>query len=298
MGKIRHVVLGDEQEEKKQAKRADVRREAKKAKKQKVEGLGLKGGERVSVVEGTDIKPEFKRLVAEVESGEGQLADKKPKNKIADENAKEAKPVTKVRSKKYQEAAKLVDHNKLYPLPEAVKLVKQTSLTKFDGTVEIHLTLNPAVLGEKTDKKDFRASVALPHGSGKLVRVAIADEAVIKEVEAGNINFDILVAHPSMMPKLAKVARVLGPKGLMPNPKNGTVTADVEKRAKELSAGTVNFKSEPNNPLVHLAIGKISFTDQQLTENIQAVLAAVGSGKIFKGTLAATMGPGIKIVIN
>jgi len=111
------------------------------------------------------------------------------------------------------------------------------------------------------------------------------------------MDFDVLVAHPSMMAKLAKVARVLGPKGLMPNPKNGTVSPDPEKRAKELSHGQVNFKAEPGNPIVHLPVGKVSFEDKRLVENIQAILSAIGPGKILRATLAATMGPGVKIAI-
>ncbi len=290
MGKIRHVVLGDEQEEKKQTKRANARRETKKAKKSKVEGVGLKGGERVATVEGTDLKPEFKKLVAEVEQSEGQIKNQKAKGKSEKRQAK-------TRSKKYLEAAKLVDKNKFYPLPEAVHLVKQTSISKFAGTIEIHLNLKPEVLGDKNDKKDFRGSALLPHGSGKKLKVVVADEELIKQIEAGKIDFDILVAHPSVMPKLARVARILGPKGLMPNPKNGTVTPEVEKKVKELSGGLTNFKSEPGNPLVHLTVGKVDFTEKQLVENVQAVLAAIGTDKIVKATLAPTMGPGVKIAI-
>ena len=177
-------------------------------------------------------------------------------------------------------------------------MVKETSLTRFDGTVELHVNLTPAVLGDAKDKKDFRGSVTLPHGTGKEVRVAIADDKIVSEVEKGVINFDILVAHPSMMPKLAKVARTLGPKGLMPNPKNGTVTPDPEKRAKELSHGQVNFKTEPNNPIIHMAVGKVSFDDKKLMDNVTAVLDAIGHSKIVKVTLSSTMGPGIKVLIS
>jgi large subunit ribosomal protein L1 len=120
---------------------------------------------------------------------------------------------------------------------------------------------------------------------------------VLKEIEAGKINFDILVSHPSMMPKLAKFARVLGPKGLMPNPKTGTVTEDVEKRVKELSHGQVNFKTEPENPIIHLLVGKVSFEKNQLTENINAIIGAVGKNKILKTTITATMGPGIRVTL-
>lgn len=283
--------MGDEKQEKEQKRRAEARRQTKDSKKpfgktqgkQKVEGVGMKGGQRVSVIEGTDINPEFKKLIEEVESGE------KPA-----ETAKKAKKQKKarVRSKRYVEAASLVDKTKTYPLADAISLVKKTSLTKFDGSVELHINLNPASLGEK---KDMRGSVSLPHGTGKQVRVLVADDAIITDVVEGKINFDILVASPAMMPKLAKVARILGPKGLMPNPKTGTVTEDTAKRAKELTTGKVNFKTEPDQPLIHLLVGKVSFEDKKLVENVDAMLSAVGRGKIAKATLSATMGPGVKI---
>lgn len=279
MGKIRVAKLGDEKAEKEQKRRAEARRETKKSKKEKVDGI--------EVAEGTDLKPEFKKIVEEVETG---VAPKQAKKK---RTAKQ-----KIRSKKYVEKSSLVDKTKLYAVANAVSLVKQTSFTKFDGTVEIHINLNAATLGsDKGEKKDFRGTVTLPHGTGKKIRVVIADDAIIAEVEQGKINFDVLVAHPSMMPKLAKVARTLGPKGLMPNPKTGTVTDNPEKRAKELSQGQVNFKTEPENPIIHLAVGKVSFEDTQLVENISAMLTAVGRGKIVKATINCTMGPGVKLVI-
>lgn len=286
MGKIRVATLGDEQE-KEQKRRADARRQTKKSKKEKVEGVGLKGGERVAVVEGTEIKGEYKKLIEEVEESAAPGTEGRKVRKIAKK--------VKVRSRRYQEAAKLVDKTKLYPLSEAIALVKQTSMTTFDGTVELHVNLSPTSLG---DKKEFRGSVSLPHGTGKQVRVVIADEAILSEVEAGKINFDILVAHPTMMPRLAKVAKILGPKGLMPNPKTGTVTPDPEKRAKELSQGQVNFKTEPDQPIIHMSVGKVSFEGKKLADNVNAILDAIGRGKIAKATLTSTMGPGIKIALS
>lgn len=281
MGKIRVAKLGDTGEESEQKRRAKARRETKQSKKVKVEGVGMKGGERVAVVEGTDIKPEFKKLIEEVESGK---ETPKPKKKVK----------VKIRSKRYTEAASLVDKTKQYAIDEAVSLVKKTGVTKFDGTVELHINLNPTSLG---DKKDFRGSVSLPHGTGKQIKVAIADDKILADVEQGNIDFDILVAAPSMMPKLAKVARILGPKGLMPNPKTGTVADDPKKRADELATGKVNFKTEPDQPIIHMTVGKVSFEDKKLTENLNAILDAVGRGKIAKATLTSTMGPGIKLAV-
>jgi large subunit ribosomal protein L1 len=287
MGKIRAVAMGDDKAEKEQKRRAQARRQTKDSKKVKVEGVGMRGGQRVAVVEGTDIKPEFKKLIEEVEKGAtqaGPTTQTKQKKKIK----------VRIRSKRYIEAASLVDKTKTYPLADAVSLVKKTSLTKFDGSVELHINLNPASLGEK---KDMRGSVSLPHGTGKQVRVLIADDAIIADVAEGKINFDILVAAPGMMPKLAKVARILGPKGLMPNPKTGTVTEDTAARARELSTGKVNFKTEPDQPIIHLVVGKVSFDDKKLTENVKAILDAVGRGKIAKTTLSATMGPGVKVAV-
>ncbi len=284
MGKIRVAKLGDEKQEKEQKRRSEARRQTKDSKKMKVEGVGLKGGERVAVVEGTDIKPEFKRLVEEVEAGTspGTTPPKKPKQ------PKERK----TRGRRYQEALKLVEKNRLYPLAEAVSVVKRTSFTRFDGTVELHVNLNPLSIG---DKKDYRGAVSLPHSTGREVRVAIADDTLLAEIQSGKINFDILVAHPSLMPKLAKLAKILGPKGLMPNPKNRTVSTEPEKRAKELATGEVNFKTEPGQPLIHIALGKVSFEDKKLTDNVNAILDAIGRDKILKATLAATMGPGVKL---
>ncbi|MCL4359969.1 50S ribosomal protein L1 [Patescibacteria group bacterium] len=282
MGKIRVAKLGDA-EETELKRRADARRQTKKSKKAKVEGVGLHGGERVSVVEGTDIKPEFKKLAEEVEEGAGEKTEKAKKKKTSK---------TKVRSKRYREALHRIDRTKLYEMSDAVALVKETSLTKFDGTVELHVNLNTGTIGEK---KDFRGSVRLPHATGKTVRVAIADDAILEKIQAGKLEFDVLVAHPSMMPKLARVAKILGPRGLMPNPKNGTVSPDPEKRAKELSAGEVNFKSEPGQPILHLTVGKVSAKDTELLENIAAYLDAIGRSKILRATLSATMGPGIRL---
>jgi large subunit ribosomal protein L1 len=128
--------------------------------------------------------------------------------------------------------------------------------------------------------------------------ITIADDAVIADIEKGKINFDILVAHPSMMPKLSKLARVLGPKGLMPNPKNGTFTPDPEKRKKELEGGAMTVKAEKKAPLVHVVIGKLSQPEKELSANLRALLKAYPAGKVMKCTIAATMGPGVKVRVE
>jgi len=262
MGKIRVTALGDETQEKEQKKKAEARRLAKASK-----------------------KAEEKAETQDV-SVDSTVAEVEPEKKIK----REVK--ARVHSKRYQDMVRLVEKNKLYSLKDAVSLLKKTSPTKFDGTVEIHLNLSLQALG---NKPEYRGSVHLPHGTGKTIRVAIADEALFKKLESGVIDFDVLVAHPSQMAQLAKYARILGPKGLMPNPKTGTVSPEPEKRARELTTGEVNFKTEPNNPVLHMGIGKVSFADTQIIENIRALVLAIGKHKIAKGTLSSTMGPGIKL---
>lgn len=278
MGKIRAVTLGDEAAENEAKRKAEARRQTKASKK------AAKGDGNTVSMEGTDVKPEYKKLIDEVESGETVAETKKKAEK-------KKKVKVKVRSKRYQEVMAMIERNRLYPLTDAISLVKKTSLTKFDGTIELHINLNPLSLGEK---KDYRTSVSLPHGTGKEVRVAIADDKILAEVEAGKINFDVLVAHPQMMSKLAKVARVLGPRGLMPNPKTGTVSPDPEKRANELRSGQVNIKTEPGNPIIHMGVAKVSFPDKDIADNVKAILTAIGS-KVAKVSLSATMGPGVKV---
>ena len=139
--------------------------------------------------------------------------------------------------------------------------------------------------------------ITLPHGTGKQTRVAIADEKLIAEIEKGIINFDVLVAEPQMMAKLAKVAKILGPRGLMPNPKNGTITPKPEEVAKKYAGGQINFKTEAKAPIMHLTVGKISFGASKLTDNIEALIAAIKKANIVNATLKSTMSPGLKIKI-
>ncbi len=273
MGKIRVATLGDEHLEQEQRKKAEARREAKREKKAK--------------------KKESQELQQKQPQDEQQKTDQVKKEERSPEQ--QTKTKQRQRSKRYQEVANLVQRSTYYSLKEVVSLLKKTSITRFDGTVEIHVNLSLQALG---GKPDYRGVVVLPHGTGKTIRIAIANDAIIKDLEEGKITFDILVAHPSMIPKLAKFARMLGPKGLMPNPKNGTVHPEPEKRAQELSQGELHFKTEPNNPIIHFGIGKVSFSEEQLMENIKAFIHAVGKQRIAKVTLSSTMGPGIKLNLS
>jgi large subunit ribosomal protein L1 len=266
MGKIRVKALGDEELEQKQAEELLKRKEAKIA-EEKAKGQAEKVEEL-----------EVEEAQAEKEETSEVKAEKKPVKIKKDEKD--------IHSAKYGQLATKVDPSKLYTVKEGLELLKDLQRGKFDETVELHInTTNPGVSG----------SLTLPHGTGKQTRVAIADDKLIAEIEKGIINFDILLAEPQMMPKLARVARVLGPKGLMPNPKNGTVTEKTEEASKKYAGGQVNFKTESKNPLLHLMVGKVSFGTDKLAENITAMLAAVKKSNIVNVTLKSTMSPGIKI---
>lgn len=196
----------------------------------------------------------------------------------------------RIRGKKYINARAYVDRTRTYPLDEAVVLAKKSHFAKFPGSLEVNLVLR----GEEGVNVD----VNFPFATGRSVSVAVATDELLKEIEKGVITFNILVAHPSMMPKLSKLARVLGPKGLMPNPKNGTLTPDPEKRKKELEGGAMTVKAEKKAPLVHVVIGKLSQPEKELSANLRALLKAYPAGKVMKCTIAATMGPGVKVRVE
>lgn len=194
------------------------------------------------------------------------------------------------RSTKYVAARSMVDRTITYPAEQAIELVKASSYTKFVGTVTAHINL----------KKELskQVEVIMPFATGKSLRVAIVNDEVLAQITEGVLNFDVLVTTPAMMPKLAKFARVLGPKGLMPNPKNGTVTNDPEAKKKLLEGGAVSVKAERKAPLIHERLGKVNQPTEELVANLQALIAAVGVGNIAKITLAASMSPGVKVTVE
>ena len=225
------------------------------------------------------------------------------------------------RGKKYDEVAKLVEKNKLYTKEEAVALVKKTSTVKFDATVELALNLN---LDAKKADQQLRGAIVLPHGTGKtniVLVIAKGDKAkeakeagadfvgdtdMLEKIEKENwFGFNTLIATPDMMPTLGKLGKVLGPKGLMPNPKTGTVTIDVKKAVTDTKSGRIEYKTDTFGN-VHALIGKVSFKEKALLENIDAFVAVIEKAKpsTVKGTyiknisISSTMGPGIKIDIN
>jgi len=220
--------------------------------------------------------------------------------------------------KRYQEIAKLVDRAKLYDADEAFALLRSTAKAKFDETVELHIKLG--VDGRHADQQ-VRGAIVLPHGTGKTKRVLVlakGDKAVeaekagadfvgaedmVQKIQSENwFDYDVIVATPDMMGLVGRLGRVLGPKGLMPNPKSGTVTFDIEKAINEIKAGKVEFRLDKTN-IVHVAIGKMSFEDTKLVENFRALMDAVIKSKpsAAKGTylrsvtLTSTMGPGIRL---
>ena len=219
--------------------------------------------------------------------------------------------------KKYRAARELVDRFKHYGLVEALELAAKTATTKFDSSVEIHVNLG---VDPRQADQMVRASVVLPHGTGKTIRVAVfADDKIAEDakaagadlvgtkellaaIEKGKLDFDILIAQPAGMAALGKVARILGPRGLMPNPKSGTVTQDVVKAVTEAKAGKVEFRID-KQAIIHQAVGKVSFKADDLLENASAFLSAVlkakpaaGKGTYVKAiTVTSTMGPGIKV---
>jgi large subunit ribosomal protein L1 len=262
-----------------------------------------------------------KKHVEEVAAEEARQERITSEREEAPEIKKGPRPVTRTilerRSKKYQEAAKKIETGKIYSLADALKLAIETSPVKFDASVEIHtrLTVDP-----RQADQNIRSTVVLPNGSGKTIRVAVFapadvakaakaagadiadDEDFLKQLDKGVIDFDILISTPAYMPKLGKYARVLGPKGLMPNPKAGTVTNDIEKAVKEAKAGKIEYRVDKQS-IIHVSVGKVSFGADKLLENADAYLASLKGQKpaSIKGQyvksifVTTTMGPSIAV---
>ena len=225
------------------------------------------------------------------------------------------------KGKKYVEVAKLVEKNKLYTKEEAIDLVKKTSTTKFDSSVEVAMSLN---LDTKKADQQLRGTICLPNGTGKTKKILViakgpkaaeakeagadyvGDMDYLEKIEKENwFDFDTLIATPDMMPQLGKLGKILGPKGLMPNPKTGTVTMDIKKAVEEVKQGRIEYRTDSYGN-VHTIIGKVSFTEKQLLENLEAFVSLILKTKpsVVKGTyvknisVSTTMGPGIKIDAN
>ena len=225
------------------------------------------------------------------------------------------------KGKKYVEAASKIEKNASYTKEEAIKLVKETSITKFDASVEISMRLN---LDTKKAEQQLRGAIVLPNGTGKTKKVLVlakgpkateAKEAgadfvgdldMIEKIQKENwFEFDTMIATPDMMPALGKIGKILGPKGLMPNPKTGTVTLDVKKAVQDVKKGRVEYRTDTYGN-VHALIGKVSFSNEALLENLNAFVSVIVKSKpsVVKGTyiknvtLSSTMGPGVKVDLN
>lgn len=309
--------------------------EAKKISKSRV--TSTKVVEEVISAETTAVSPEITPVVEDViktkagkhsakslKEAEAKMAKEERKTAKAEIDESEDKPKIPVKatrtrlersSKGYRKSSELLTAGKLYTLDEAIKLAKKTSHVKFDATVELHVNLS---VDPRHADQNIRDSILLPAGSGKKVRVAVLtdDPATAKkagaeiagtddllaQLDKGTINFDILISTPALMAKLGKYARTLGPRGLMPNPKSGTVTVDINRAVSEAKAGRVEYRVDTTG-IVHLGFGKVSFTEAQLVENVQAVLTSIKANKpnsvknaYFKSVhISTTMGPSMAV---
>jgi len=268
-----------------------------------------------------------KRSAKAIKETEEKVAKKERKSTATDEDEGTEKPKAaqkparsrlERRSKKYREAAKLIEKDKEYSLKDALELIIKTSPVKFDASVELHINLG---VDPRQADQNIRDTVVLPAGTGKTIRIAVfaetddaekakkagadiaGNEDFLAQLEKGVIDFDVLIATPAQMAKLGKYARVLGPKGLMPNPKSGTVTPDVAKAVSEAKAGRVEYRVDSTG-IVHMSIGKISFGADKLGMNANAVIASIRAAKpaSLKGNyikaahLTSSMGPSIKVL--
>jgi len=297
MGKKRIVTIGAEIKEEEKGKKKPKKLVKEEKKKEKPEEEIKKEETPQEVKETEEIVKEKKK----VKKGKVPL---------------KARPRILKKSKKYQKAAQLVDKNKIYSLDEAVSLVKKTSFTKFDAAVEVHIRLG---VDPKKSEQNVRGTVTLPYGTGKTKRILVLTEEkekeaqsagadyvggedLINKIEGGFSDFDIVLATPEIMPKITRVAKILGQRGLMPNPKSGTIVKNPVSFIKEIKKGKIEFKMDAGG-IIHQVVGRASFPEEHLKKNIQTLIDAVLAAKpagvkgnyILSITLCSTMGPGIKI---
>ncbi len=276
------------EEEIKNSKTVDIEgepTEARKTEAEEEEHFAKSGKKSKKHIEEVKAEEERQERKAEAKAAE---AEKKPKGATPI-----VRPKIERRGKKYQEAAKLIEKGKIYTLKDAIELATKTSPVKFDASVEAHVRLG---VDPRQADQNIRTTVVLPNGNGKTVKVAVfapldeckkakaagadiaEDEEFLKQLEKGTIDFDVLISTPAYMPKLGKFARLLGPKGLMPNPKAGTVTTDIEKAVKEAKAGKVEYRVDKQS-IVHIGLGKVSFGTDKLLENANTFFDSLKSQK-------------------
>ena len=240
-----------------------------------------------------------------VSKQESEVADQSTKPEEQPTKQKKAqKPgkTTKVRSKQYQAISKDLDKSKSYSLTEGIELVKKVSYSKQVGTLEAHIN---------TIQTGIRGLVSLPFASGKKLTIlafgkeaeksgadVVGTDETIEEISKGKFNYDLVVTTPEWMPRLAKIARILGPRGLMPNPKNGTITNDLKKAVEGFMNGKTEYKTEPKAPVIHLGLGKLNQPTEELSANIKILIQTIGKTRVKKISLSPTQGPSVKLDLS
>lgn len=240
----------------------------------------------------------------DIENPTSNVQSQDPSSNLKHPTSKSKPGKAKPRSKNYKKILEEseIDKQKSYSLDNAVAIVKKLSYSKFTGTLEIHI--NTRLTG-------IRGLVTLPFVVGKKLKILAfgkgasdsgadiaGDDATIDEILKGKTDFDLLITTPEWMPKLAKAAKVLGPRGLMPSPKNGTITDDIKKAVESFQAGKTEYKSEPKAMLIHLPLGKLSQPDEELVANVKILLSTIGKSRIKKVSLSPTIGPSVKLDLN
>lgn len=253
----------------------------------------------------TKIKTVDEEVKIEAIVEQAEVASEAAAPDVQDKKVKAKKPKRgqpKQRGKKYQVSKALVDSSKKYSLNEAITLSQKASYTKFPGTLELHIN---------TSVKNIRGLVTLPYLSGKKLTILafgkdadksgadiVGDEGTIAEITKGKLKFDVVITTPDWMPKLAQAAKILGPRGLMPNPKNGTISDNLKKTVTELQGGKTEYKTEANGQVIHLGVGKANQPKEEIFDNIKALYNVLGRSKIRKITIAPTMGPGVRVDLS
>lgn len=296
MGQKKFVTIDLSQEQEQEYKpEADVSKVASEAKtesgekKKAVKPILSESGKDISHLMDDDTSSEAEEVRPLKKKGTKRSELKKKETPEEETGLQKTKKSQKSRSRRYKDARALVDRTKNYPLSEAVKLIKKTSISRFDGSVEAHAIVTETGL---------KAEIQFPHATGRTTKVAIADDKVLEDIAAGKVDFDVLLATPAIMPKLAKLAKILGPKGLMPSPKSGTITPDPKKKKLEMEGGKTLVRTEPKAPLIHVVVGKVSLSETELTANVQALVNGLTPRNFLKLTLSSTMGPGIKVDLS
>jgi len=237
----------------------------------------------------TTKKSKTTEVVEEVKKvDEVKKVEEQPEVKT-EEVVQKAEKKAKVRGKKYREAKAKIDINKYYPLKDAIKLVKEASISKFIGKIEAHI--NTFDIGNVGD-------IVFPHLETASKKIVVLNDTILAEIKEGKINFDILIATPSTMPKLLPFAKILGPKGLMPNPKNGTLTDKPEDSVKKLSVAKTQIKTEKKAPVIHIIVGLTSQPVEEIAANISELIKVVKPNKIKKLAICATMSPSVKVEVK